>query len=151
MSPGEGAEHDEPAPLIDLSLEVTNQAGRGRQGRAVVLPRWLADPRSQRPAEGEDFRIVILAEPPEGPHLGLRTRCRQRPRPLAAAPDTIRKRHATYAVAKQPHLPLAPKDIDLLRQGNLFAATPLQVTAEEVFAGGKVRLRALPPGQIPVT
>jgi hypothetical protein len=125
-------------------LSLTDYSGRKRQGHALLLSEWPSNPGSERLAEGEDFRIVVLSEPPVGtisPGEGVvvvAPACR-----LASATVTEREPTATYSAAEQPDLALSAKNIGLLRQGNLFAATPLQLTAKDVFAGGKARLALL--------
>jgi len=64
-------------------------------------------------------------------------------RRLASATVTAREPTATYSAAEQSDLALSAKNIELLRQGSLLAATPLKLTAEDVFAGGKARLALL--------
>ncbi len=138
---------EDPVPLISAMVELDDHSGRRRRGRAVLLPSWPAEPASQQPAEGEDFRIVILSEPPDGPISPAEGVVVSAPaRRLASAAAKVREPAAAYSAAKQPDLVLSPKDVDLLRQGDLFAATPLQVTTEDVFAGGKARLTLLARG-----
>lgn len=140
----DSAGHDAAAPLLSLSLSLADHSGRKRQGRAVLLRRWPAEPGGERLAEGEEFRVVILAEPPEGPVSPAEGIVVSAPAgPLGSAATTVREGAATYTAAKPSHLALSPGDIELLRRGQLFAATPLQVAAEEVFAGGKARLTLL--------
>jgi hypothetical protein len=131
-------------PLSSASLSLTDYSGRKRQGHALLLSEWPSNPGSERLAEGEDFRIVVLSEPPEGaisPEEGVvvvAPACR-----LASATVTEREPTATHSAAEQADLTLSAKNIELLRQGRLLAATPLQLTAEDVFAGGKARLAFL--------
>ncbi len=131
-------------PLSSASLSLTDYSGRKCQGHALLLSEWPSNPGSEHLAEGEDFRIVVLSEPPErtiSPEVGVvvvAPACR-----LASASVTAREPTATYSAAKQADLTLSAKNIELLRQGSLLAATPLQVTAEDVFAGGKARLALL--------
>jgi hypothetical protein len=125
-------------------LSLTDYSGRKRRGRALLLSEWPSNPGSERLAEGEDFRIVVLSEPPAGtisPEEGVvvvAPACR-----LASATVTAREPTATYSAAEQADLTLSAKNIERLRQGSLLAATPLQLTAEDVFAGGKARLALL--------
>ena len=138
------AGQENPEPLMELPLDIADYSGRKRQGRAVLLPGWPAEPAGERPAAGEDFRIVILSEPPESGVSPAEYVVVSAPtRRLGTATVAPREPAATYGAAKQSGLTLSPKDIDLLRQGSLFAATPLQVTAEDVFAGGEARLTLL--------
>ncbi len=131
-------------PLPSTSLSLTDYAGRKRRGRALLLSEWPSNPGSERLAEGEDFRIVVLSEPPEGtisPEEGVVVVAPVRR--LVSATMTAREPTATYSAAEQADLTLSAKNIGLLRQGSLLAATPLQVTAKDVFAGGKARLKLL--------
>ncbi len=131
-------------PLPSASFSLTDYSGRKRRGRALLLSEWPSNPGIEHLAEGEDFRIVVLSEPPEGtisPEEGVvvvAPACR-----LASATVTARKPTATRSAAEQPDLALSAKNIERLRQGSLLAATPLQMTAEDVFAGGKARLKLL--------
>ncbi len=131
-------------PLSSASLSLTDYSGRKRQGRALLLSEWTSNPGGERLAEGEDFRIVVLSEPPEGtisPEEGVVVVAPVR-RP-ASATVTAREPTAPCSTAEQADLTLSAKNIELLRQGSLLAATPLQLTAEDVFAGGKARLALL--------
>jgi len=58
---------EEAAPLASTSLRVVDYCGRRRQGSAVILPRRSLGLISAKLEEGEDFRIIMLAEPPDGP------------------------------------------------------------------------------------
>ena len=60
------AGNGDPEPLPSASLSLTDYAGRKRQGHTLLLSEWPSNPDSERLAEGEDFRIVVLSEPPEG-------------------------------------------------------------------------------------
>ena len=131
-------------PLSSASLSLTDYSGRKCQGHALLLSEWPSNPGSKRLAEGEDFRIVVLSEPLEGtvsPEEGVVVVAPASR--LVSATVTAREPSATYSAAKQTDLTLSAKNIELLRQGSLLAATPLQVTAEDVFAGGKARLALL--------
>src|SRR3990172_6736517 len=74
--------------LAQASLRVVDYSGRRRQGRAIVIvPHGSPDLVGARLDEGEDFRIVILAEPPEGllsPAEGVVVAAP--PRPLTSPP-----------------------------------------------------------------
>jgi len=135
---------DGQAPLMDVPLRLTDHAGRKRQGRAVLLPRWPAEPGGGRAAKGEDFRIVLLSEPPEGlvsPAEGMVVSAPASR--LASAADAVGEVVAPYRAGTRSGLALSPQDAELLRQGRLFAAAPLQVTPEEVFVEGKAHLDLL--------
>ncbi len=129
---------------MDVLLNLTDHAGRKRQGRAVLLPRWLEGRDGERAAEGEDFRIVLLSEPPEGlvsPAQGMVVSAPAHR--LASGANAVREVATTYRSGVRSGLPLSPQDVELLCQGRLFAAAPLQVTPEEVFAEGKAHLDLL--------
>jgi hypothetical protein len=139
-----GAGQEAYAPLMDLPLDLTDHAGRKRQGRAVLLRRWPAGPAGKRAAKGEDFRIILLSEPPRGlvsPAEGVVVSAPARR--LTSAIDAAKKAAVTYTAGAQSGLTLSPQDAELLRQGRLFAAAPLQVTPEEIFVAGKARLDLL--------
>jgi hypothetical protein len=125
-----GAAGEDPAPILTLSLNLTDYSGRKRQGRAVLLPRWPAEPSSERPADGEDFRIVVLSEPPEGPVSPAEGVVVSVPAgPLPSQGTTVREAVATYSAGKKSGLTLPPEAAELLRQGRLFAAAPLLLSA----------------------
>ncbi len=141
-STGEGQEN--PELLISVPLGLTDHSGRKRQGCAVLLPGAPETRRYERLDDGEDFRIVILSEPPQqalSPGEGIVISAPSRR--LACASVSAREPAAAYSAAKQSGLTLPAKDLELLREGSLFAATPLRVTAEDVFGGGKARLTLL--------
>ncbi len=138
-----GGEREQP-PLLELALGLTDHAGRERQGRAVLLATWKAEGIGEGPADGEDFRIVVLSEPPEdliSPEEGVVVSAPVRQ--LGRRAGATKKPSRTKGGANQSDLALSPKDMELLRKGRLFAATPLQVTAEEVYAGGEAQLTLL--------
>ena len=125
-------------------MGLTDHSGRKRQGHAVLVPGWPTTPGNECLADGEDFRIVILSEPSQqaiSPGEGVVVSAPARR--LGSAAVRAREPAATYGAAKQSGLTLPSKDLELLRGGRLFAATPLQVTAEDVFGGGKARLTLL--------
>ncbi len=139
---GDGQEGQ--TPLMDLALDLTDHAGRKRQGRAVLLARWPEGPGGYSAAKGEDFRIVLLTEPPEGlvsPTEGMVVSAPAGR--LAFGANAVGEDAATYMAGARSGLALSPEDAELLRQGRLFAAAPLQVTAKEVFAEGKADLDLL--------
>jgi len=139
-----GAGQEAYAPLLDLPQTLTAPAGRKRRGRVVLLPRWPAGPGGERAAKGEDFRIVLLSEPPEGvvsPAEGMVVSAPARR--LAFGANAVGEVAATRTAGARSGLSLSAEDAELLRQGRLFAAAPLQVTPEEVFAEGKAHLDLL--------
>ena len=139
-----GASQEAYAPLMDIPLDLTDHAGRKRQGRVVLLPRWPAGPAGKRAAKGEDFLIILLSEPPGGlvsPAEGVVVSAPARR--LASAVNAVREAAVTDTAGAQSGLTLSPQDAELLRQGRLFAAAPLQVTPEEIFVEGKAHLDLL--------
>src|SRR3990172_10370343 len=78
---------EEAAPLASTSLRVVDHCGRRRKGSTVILPRQSLGLVSARLEEGEDFRIIMLAEPPDGPVSPAEGVVVIAPaRPLSAAP-----------------------------------------------------------------
>jgi hypothetical protein len=135
---------EEQVPLMDVPLDLRDHAGRKRQGRAVLLPRWGTDRGGECAGSGEDFRVVLLSEPPEGPVSPAEGVVVSAPAsPLAFAANAVGEVTAAYKTGSRSGLGLSPQDVELLCQGRLFAAAPLQVTAEEVFAEGKAHLDLL--------
>jgi len=135
----EPAKRKEAAQGIDLPLKFADHSGRTRRGRVILLPKVGDAADNLHPADGEEFRILILAEPPEGPLVlpeGVVVCAPARLPPGAPgqrAPNP--SRHAA--------LSLTLADLEALRQGRLHAPAPLQVTAGDVFAGGRARLALL--------
>src|SRR3989304_3102249 len=58
---------EEAAAPASTPLRIVDHSGRRRQGSAVILPRRSLGLINARLEEGEDFRIIMLAEPPDGP------------------------------------------------------------------------------------
>ena len=135
---------EDSAPILTLSLNLTDYSGRKRQGRAVLLPRWPAEPNGERPADGEDFRIVVLSEPPEGPVSPAEGVVVSAPaRRLPSQATGVGEAVTTSSAGKRSGLALPPEAAELLRQGRLFAAAPLLLSAEDIFTEGKARLTLL--------
>src|SRR3972149_11136576 len=137
----ESAKREEAAHLVGLPLKLADHSGRTRRGRAIFLPKLGDAADNLHLVDGEEFRILILAEPPEGPLVpaeGIVVSAPARPLSSARAPQ-----RRTSKPARHPALSLTSDDLELLRQGRLFARVPLQVTAEEIFAGGRGRLGLL--------
>jgi hypothetical protein len=131
----------EALPLMAIDLDLADHLGRKRHGRAVLLRRWPAEP--ELPSEDEDFHIVLLSEPPDGPIAPAGRVVVGAPAKRLSATRKTGEEVATYSAARAPRLKLSPKDFELLRQGRLFAATPLEHSAEDVFAEGKANLTLL--------
>ena len=129
------------AQPASLPLKLVDYSGRTRRGGAILLPKFEGPAISLDPATGEEFRIIILAEPPEDPLVppeGVVIGAPARPLPSVGSPRSRASKPARHAA-----LPLTSDDLEALRQGRLYARAPLQVTAEEIFAGGRARLAAL--------
>jgi hypothetical protein len=124
-----------------LPLKLADYSGRTRRGRVIFLPERQGIEEYLNPAAGEEFRILILAEPTEGPLVPADSVVICAPaRPLSGGgPPRSRDRKS----ARHAGLPLALNDLEALRQGRLLARTLLQVTAEEIFEGGRARLALL--------
>src|SRR3990170_4951938 len=136
-------EEEEAAPLASASLRVVDYCGRRRQGSAIVLPRRSPGLISAKLEEGEDFRIIMLAEPPDGPVSpadGVVVVAPAHPLSSAARPGEAA---APYRAARQPAVALPAEDIELLRRGRLYSRAPLQARPEDVFTGDKPRLALL--------
>jgi hypothetical protein len=102
-------------PLFSIRLNVTDHAGRRRRGQADLLPRWPDDP-VQAPclADGHDFRLVVLSEPPAGaisPGAGV----------VVSAPSgplrqsrRLQEAAVAYEAGRRPDLPIPPQSLELL-------------------------------------
>jgi hypothetical protein len=123
-------------------LKLADYSGRTRRGCAIFVPKYGdAAAYSLNRAGGEEFRILIRAEPPAAPLVPPEDVVICAPaRPLsgARAPQRPASKPAGHA-----GLPLTPAGLEALRQGQLYTRAPLQVTAEDVFAGGRARLALL--------
>ena len=133
---------EEAAPLASTSLRVVDYSGRRRQGSAIVLPRRSPGLISAKLEEGEDFRIIMLAEPPDGPVSpadGVVVVA-----PARLLPSAARLREAApHRPARQQAVSFPAEDLELLRKGRLYSRAPLQARPEDVFAGDKPRLALL--------
>src|SRR3990172_5344923 len=133
---------EEAAPLASTPLRVVDHSGRRRQGSAVILPRRSLGLISARLEEGEDFRIIMLAEPPDGPVSPAEGVVVAAPAPPLSS--KARLREATpYLATRQPVVSFPEKDLELLRKGTLYSRAPLRARPEDVFAGDKLRLALL--------
>jgi hypothetical protein len=134
---------EEAAPLASASLRVVDYSGRRRKGSAIILPRRSLGLISARLEEGEDFRIIMLAEPPDGPVSPAEGVVVVAPiRPLSST-ARLREAAAPYLATRQPVVSFPEKDLELLRKGRLYSRAPLQARPEDVFAGDKPRLALL--------
>ena len=134
---------EEVAPLASASLRVVDHSGRRRQGSAVILPRRSLDLISARLEEGEDFRIIMLAEPPDGPVSPAEGVVVAAPAGTLSSTARLREAAAPYRPAAQPVVSFPAEDLELLRKGRLYSRAPLQAGPENVFAGDKPRLALL--------
>ena len=129
------------AQPASLALKLADHSGRTRRGRAIFLAKFEDSAINLDTAAGEEFRILILAEPPEDPLVppeGVVVSAPPRQLPGAGSPRSRAPKPTGHTA-----LPLTSDDLEALRQGRLYARAPLQVTAEEIFAGGKARLALL--------
>ena len=137
----ESAGREETPHLVSLSLKLGDHAGRTRRGRAIFLPKHGGPADIPGPSEGDEFRILILAEPLDGPLVPPEGTVVSAPaRPLSGFRAAKRRPSTSTGHAG---LPITQADLEALRKGRLFASVPLPVTAEEVFAGGRARLALL--------
>lgn len=137
-----GVEQAGAVPLMAIEVTLADHLGRKRHGRAVLLSHWPAE--AALPAEDEDFKIVLLSEPPDGPVAPMERVVVSVPaKRLTAFGKKASEAAAPYSAAKPAGLKLAPRDFELLRQGRLFAAAPLERSAEEIFAGTTPNLALL--------
>ena len=139
--PGTRAERAGALPLMAIDLDLADHLGRRRHGRAVLLQRWPAEP--ELPSEDEDFRIVVLSEPPDGPIAPAGRVVVSAPAKRLSAARKTGEAAPSYSTAGRSRLKLPARDFELLRQGRLFAATPLAHSAEEVFGEGKANFALL--------
>ena len=66
-TPGDTAATAELPILFSIPLKLADRSGRRRQGRAILLTKFGDAADNLHPIDGEEFRILILAEPPEDP------------------------------------------------------------------------------------
>jgi len=140
-TPGDTTATAELPILFSIPLKLADRSGRRRQGRAILLTKFGDAADTLHPADGEEFLILILAEPPEGPLVppeGVVVSAPALPLSSARAPQ-----RRTPKRARHPALSLTADGLEALRRGRLFSRAPLQVTAEEIFAGGRARLALL--------
>src|SRR3972149_5803874 len=112
---------EEAAPLASTSLRVVDHCGRRRKGSAVILPRRSLGLISAKLEEGEDFRIIMLAEPPDGPVSpaeGVVVAAHVRP---LSSKARLREAAAPYLATRQPVVSFPEKDLELLRKGTLYS------------------------------
>src|SRR3970040_1973616 len=109
----QGGEEEAP-PLASTPLRVVDHSGRRRKGSAVILPRRSLGLISARLEEGEDFRIIMLAEPPDGPISPAEGVVVAPPvRPLSST-TRLREAGAPYLATEQPVVSIPEKDLELL-------------------------------------
>src|SRR3990172_6427133 len=129
---------EEAAPLASTSLRVVDHCGRRRQGNAVILPRRSLSLISAKLQEDEDFRIIVLAEPPDGPvspaeDLELLRKGRLYSRaPLQARPEDV-------FAGDKPRLALLARDLLL----SAAAADYLRAIAIALSAPGAAKAATL--------
>ena len=110
---------EESAPPASTPLRVADHSGHRRKGSAIILPRRSLGLISARLDEGEDFRIIVLSEPLEGPHSPPEGVVVVAPaRPLSSA-SRLREAVVPDGTARQPAVTFPPEDLELLRNGTL--------------------------------
>jgi hypothetical protein len=129
--------------VIGLSLKLTDHAGRRRRGRAIFIPKFGDAAANLQPANGEEFRILILAEPPDGPVSPAEGVVVIAPARLLASAARLREAAAPYRPARQAAISFSAEELELLRMGKLYSRAPLKTRPEDVFAGDKPRLTLL--------
>jgi hypothetical protein len=136
------AQGDSP-PLASTSLSVVDHSGHRRRGSVIVLPRRSPAPINARLKDGEDFRIIMLAEPPDGPVSPAE--CVVVIAPARPLPSTsgLREAAAPYGAARQVAISVSPEDLEPLREGKLYSRTPLRVGPADIFAGDRPQLALL--------
>jgi len=136
-------EQEEAPPLASTPLRIVDHSGRRRRGSTVILPRRSLGLISARLEEGEDFRIVMLSEPPDGPISpaeGVVVAAPAQPLPSASR---LREAAAPYGRARQAAILVSPEDLETLREGKLYSRAQLRVGPADVFAGDKPQLTLL--------
>src|SRR3990170_8670891 len=134
---------EEAPPLVSTPLRIVDHSGRRRRGSAVILPRRSLGLISAKLEEGEDFRIVMLAEPPDGPISPAEGVAVAVPAHLLPSTALLREAAAPYRPARQPDISFPAEDLELLRKGSLYSRASLRVTPEDIFAGDKPLLTLL--------
>lgn len=148
---GPGAEsgpHADPAHRqpIAYPISVTDAIGQRRHGSIFLLPRWPPETPLEGPPDHDEFRIVILQQPPPEPvrpHSGTLICVPAQPLNRLAA---VREPVATYGTKgrrQQGLLPLSPADIRVLREGQIVAPTELTLGPQDVFLENHLRLELL--------
>src|SRR3990170_7471985 len=134
---------EEAAVPASTPLRIVDHSGRRRQGSAVILPRRSLGLISAGLEEGEDFRIIMLAEPPDGPISPAEGVVVAAPvRPLSST-ARLREAATPYLATRQPVVSFPEEDLELLRKGTLYSRAPLRARPEDVFTGDKPRLALL--------
>src|SRR3990170_1772657 len=96
------AAQGEGGALASTSLRVVDHSGHRRRGSVTIMPRRSSGPIvSAALEEGEDFRIIMMAEPPDGPAPpaeGVVVIAPARPLPSTSR---LREPAAVYGAARQ--------------------------------------------------
>src|SRR3972149_2321195 len=111
----ESAKREEAAQGVGLPLKLADHSGRTRRGRAIFLPKFGDAADNLHPVDGAGVRILILAEPPEGPLVppeGIVVSAPARPLSSARAPRSRASKPAGHAAR-----PLTSDALEALRQG----------------------------------
>lgn len=128
------------SPLI-----IVDGLGHRHRGSVLVMARWPGSESLTAPPEQEEFRIIILRQPPPEPVRPPRGVAVCIPAQPLKRPTAVREPPATYRVqGRRQSLPrITTADLRLLAQGEVVAATQLTVKPEEVFREGKAQLDLL--------
>ncbi len=120
--------------------------GQIHDGFVLRIARWDGNAAAEVQHSRGDFRIVLLAEPPEEP-------VQPPPRTVVCSPATVpdppegttrvSEAAATFAVTRRPPRLLTEAEARLLSEGKLYAPTELRVTPQEIFGGTKPLLEHL--------
>jgi hypothetical protein len=126
----ESAGREETAHLVSLSLKLGDHTGRTRRGRAIFLPKHGGSADIFGPSEGDEFRILILAEPLEGPLVPPEGTVVSAPaRPLSGIRAAKRRPSTSTGHAG---LPITQGDLEALLAKALFVSQALSGYLEAI-------------------
>lgn len=132
-------------PFPTCPLSIVDSLGQRRHGRVVLLPRWAGDNAIPADPAQDDFRIIILRQPPEEQIRPSRGTAVCIPAQELSRPTAVRDAAVTYEVrGRRRSLPLlTAADIRLLAEGELLATSELTVKPADIFRGDKALLELL--------
>ncbi|MBI1885259.1 MAG: hypothetical protein HYS09_02925 [Chloroflexi bacterium] len=124
-------------------LRLRDAFGEERKGAVLVASRW--DESLDQLGEGEDFRIVLLREPPASPPVLRHPVVVCAPSRKTRSADAIREPSAVYQIEASGATDLPAEELEALSQGRLFSLVPLELSPDQVFSAedGAARLAAL--------